>query len=502
MVDRVRVAKWYTPTPPPQHWVRFSVKSLKPQVILMVNQRQAPQSVQDRIEQSIKKKADPINKNLEKRYQGLVKETELKNKININQSQELIEGFNKTGEFDQSVLKKTGGGTLATVDSANTEINWLSPIAPYYPILGLVVGLGFLWWLKTLQFYTKLYEVIGGQDGLYFSFLEKMGWAKPRISPSELFLYNKAYQEAQQIARSALSVDNKKFSQDEFLVYARMRLCFAQEVGEYAGLGEYLKRFEGIIEAKKVYDILNQIEMSCRGKKQQEFYHFVHTELSHCQDLSLCQVTLQQQLNLILPQVQTEVGREQLTAYMTALCRLWETGSESDNEAILAINIFSQLTEKSHYSTALRKIIELMAPLAEQEGIEHRQLMELAMAYYDDFEVLGDIIELPESRRSPDTYARLWHYLLLTQRHQQSFTKFQTLIHFLRQWCKPYQILVNIRAKHPPHLFRQPQEFEQEILGLKLFQKYQDSLTDRRTGYSYIDFGLAIEDNSLEAIGV
>jgi len=470
----------------------------------MVNQRQAPQSVQEHIEKSIKDKADPINKNLEKRYQGLVKETEIKDKINIKDSQKLIRSFDKTGDFDQNILKHKSsiGGTLATVDTAPTEINWLSPLAPYYPTLGLVAGLGVLWWLKSINFYGKVYQAIGGEDNLYYSFLEKMGWAKPRVSASELFLYQKAYQETQQIARSALSVDNKKFSQDEFLIYARMRLCFAQDVGDYEGLGEYLKRFERVIEAKKVYDILNQIEMSCRGKKQQEFYHFVHAELSHCKDLSLCQVTLQQQLNLILPQVQTEVGREQLTAYMTALHRLWETGSESDNEAILAISIFSQLAEKSYYSTALRKIIELMAPLAEQEGIEHRQLMELAMVYYDDFEVLGDIIELPETRRSPDTYARLWHYLLLTQRHQEAFTKFQTLIYFLRQWCKPYQSLVNIRAKHPPHLFRQPREFEQEIVGLKLFKKYQDSLTDRRTGYSYIDFGLAIEDNALEPVAV
>jgi hypothetical protein len=110
------------------------------------------------------------------------------------------------------------------------------------------------------------------------------------------------------------------------------------------------------------------------------------------------------------------------------------------------------------------------------------------MAYYDDFEILGEIIDLPEEKRSPDTYARLLQYLTLEKRHQLSFMQFQGLVDVLRQWHKPFRVLTSIRKLYPAEAFRQPAVFNFPIPGLSLYKKHQNSLVDQRTGHSFIAF--------------
>lgn len=221
--------------------------------------------------------------------------------------------------------------------------------------------------------------------------------------------------------------------------------------------------------------------MSCQGRKQQEFYNFVNQELLHLDDIEVIKTEINNRYLEVLPQLQTQEGRLKLEAYIQDLYALI-----SYPQAIAFFQRFK--TTDLAKLQSIHKLGNLIAGFKERDVTDLRTLTLMVMDNYDDFDVLGDMIEIREAHRSPDTYARLVQYLGLCYRYQDSFASFQLLIQKIQQWYKPYQTLLKIRQQHPPSVYRQPQEFEREIPGLSLYLKYKNSLTDQATGYSYIDF--------------
>ncbi len=59
----------------------------------------------------------------------------------------------------------------------------------------------------------------------------------------------------------------------------------------------------------------------------------------------------------------------------------------------------------------------------------------------------------------------------------------------MRQWYPYYQSIMGIRDEYSQKEYTIPKEFAQEIPGIELYHKYKNYLTDKKTGYTYIDFG-------------
>lgn len=442
------------------------------------------------IQQKINQKADPINRNLEKRYKSLVEEAQLKDKINMFEAQKLIQQFDEKGIMDLNLIRsqKASESSLALIDTNKNDFS--KTLNPYLPTISLVIVLIFLGWLKSINAYQKIYEFFLGENGLSQSLLEAMGKAKPKVSESQRFLHNKAFNEIRVLARAAIAIDNERFGQQEFLLFAKLRFCMNNNIKEYQSSSEYLSQFQAILQAQKSCILLNQIEMSCQGRKQQEFYHFVNQELLHLEDLEVIKTEINNRYLEVLPQIQTEEGRLKLESYIQDLYTLI-----SYPQAIAFFRRFKTSDLASLQS--IHKIANIIAGLKEQDVTDLRSLTFLTMNHYDDFEILGDMIAMTDADRSPDTYARLVQYIGLSYRYQESFVTFQLLIQKIREWYKPYQAIVQIRQAHPEGEYRQPQEFNREIPGLSLYLTYKNSLTDQKTGYSYIDFGEVTEQASM-----
>ncbi|MEB3310663.1 MAG: hypothetical protein VKJ02_10555, partial [Snowella sp.] len=165
-------------------------------------------------------------------------------------------------------------------------------------------------------------------------------------------------------------------------------------------------------------------------------------------------------------------------------------------ESPFALKLFVKFKDYhlDDFST-LRTVSELISSLKSSDVENLKTLTYLVMAHYDDFEAIGQIIGITEKRSSPDTYARMFQYIALSHQYQVSFIKFQQLVQVLRQWYKPYKLILDIREEHPPETYRQPKDFQQNIPGLPLYLKYKNYLTDQKSGYTYIDFGEESEDS-------
>jgi len=79
-------------------------------------------------------------------------------------------------------------------------------------------------------------------------------------------------------------------------------------------------------------------------------------------------------------------------------------------------------------------------------------------------------------------------YIGLSNRYQLSYAKFEELMGVIRKWMKPYVAVTGIREAHPEGEFKQPRAFSEPIPGIKVYEKYQNWLTDKRTGLTYVNF--------------
>ncbi|MFN5513465.1 MAG: hypothetical protein ACK5CA_01580 [Cyanobacteriota bacterium] len=448
----------------------------------------AEPSVTDTIRQQIQEKAEPINRNLENRYRGVLEDSELQEKINIQQSQKLLQRFEESGSLDGG-LPEAGQLKLpkifSTVGAADSETfgTW----EPYLPMAGgtavLALLVGFHYW----GLYRALYQKICGERGLYHRFLMAIGKAKPDVSVSDAFLHDQALEKLRWIANAAQDIDSKKFSQEEFLVYAKLRLCFEREAPGYEGLAPYKDCFHALFGAYGVYQTLHQIEHACQGSKQQEFYQFAHRQLAGEEATENLDAVLQEKLIELLPQVQTDAGRERLEDYGQCLTRLLETPNPPA-PLPSTLGLFNRLQTRSDYGGALQNLSQKIARFREETTMATETFVLAAMEDYDDLECFGDLMGLPEAFRSPDAYGRLLQDLTLSRRYQDSFAQFQTLLDILRQWTGPYQNLRRIRQSYPAEQFRQPSSFVGEIPGFALARLYQQSLTYNNTNYHFIYF--------------
>ncbi len=442
--------------------------------------------------------AEPINKNLQKKYNTFIPRNETKDAINLVESNRLIEYFEKHGNFDKAFdpsfrsqisTKKPVQSLGLLSETQNSWANTVNTVVNYSPLMGaLLLGVG-LWWLKTDERYKKLYEGIVGEEGLYQKFLEKIGKAKPKVSDSSLFLHNKALKEIRNFATTAFKIDSEKFGQEAFLLFAKIQFCLSNHVDEYAGLQENIELLQAALQAQQSYSTIHQIELSAHGSKQQEFYQYVYNLLKQSDDYSQLSQNIYNKLTELLPQIKTDEGKAVLERYSKAINELAESP--------FALKLFVKFKDYhlDDFST-LRTVSELISSLKGSEVENLKTLTYLVMAHYDDFEAIGQIIGITGRHSSPDTYARMFQYIGLSHRYQVSFIKFQQLVGVLKQWYKPYKLIVDIREEHPPESYRQPKDFQRDIPGLPLYVKYKNYLTDQKTGYTYIDFGEAIEETA------
>ncbi|BAQ62780.1 hypothetical protein GM3708_3186 [Geminocystis sp. NIES-3708] len=102
-----------------------------------------------------------------------------------------------------------------------------------------------------------------------------------------------------------------------------------------------------------------------------------------------------------------------------------------------------------------------------------KEFMVIVQVNADMFLKLGQIIQVPNIKNKPETYALMLQYIALKNRYAKSFGQFQSLLGLLKDWEKFYNPLIAIRQEYPPEEFKQPLIFNEEIPGLAIYNKYE-----------------------------
>ncbi|NQZ61095.1 hypothetical protein [Crocosphaera sp.] len=440
---------------------------------------------------SPEKIADPINKDLKNRYQGLMEEEEL-DTLKILESNEIIKELDSGKpiseiDVDQLVVDSPFEKILGIFSSNTLNLNREFPsissliISPIpVALLTLVSGIIFIKKKDAIFWYLL------GEDGLLEQITEKLGLAKPKVSDTSIFLHNRNLETAKIFAKSAKSVDNTKLSKDEFLLFAKIKFCLEHDREEYEGIKESISLFKSAMKAQKSYVIISELESAGQGIKQKEFYDYAERTLENFDDSETFKEQINKKIIEILPQVKTEEGKEKLRTYATEILNL--------SEDIFSVQLFCVFKKQELKDfLVLKSINENITNLQETDVVSLKALTCLVMANYDDFEALGDIIDVKGKKSNPDTYAKIIQYIALGERHKNSYGQFEQLINVMRQWYPIYQKIKDIREEYPRENYRQPKDFIKPIPGIDLYNKYRNYLTDQNTGSHYVDFGEEME---------
>jgi hypothetical protein len=426
------------------------------------------------------KLADPINKKIKERYHGIVEDDPQTDSETLS-----------LPEVQRLLRSQDNLGTTIPLQPETPKFEF-DLTALTFPTLALISTIGLFFLLKRPQLAPQespesqedkpwYNRSLLGKYGLVELAMSKLGLLKPEVSESTIFLHNRALEQLTSLGQQVRTIDNEKFSSQEFLYFAKLKYSVMKGIGAYEHISPYIPRFQSAIKAQKAYMTIHQIELSYRGTKQQEFYQFVDELITNYQGAEQFRAQMQHKMAEIMPQIKTEEGNAALQSYAMELERL-----AHDKFGLRLISLF-KTAESNHY-TNLKTVSDLMNGLREKQITELKSLISIVIVNYDAFENVGQLIGLPEKLSTPDTYSRMVQYLALDYRHQQSFSKFDDLINMIQKWYKPYHAVIGIREEYPPKEYRQPEEFNQPLVGEELYLKYKQSLTDQKTGYTFIDF--------------
>ena len=306
---------------------------------------------------------------------------------------------------------------------------------------------------------------------------------KPEVPELVQIVHNREMSALGGFAKTAESIDSDKFSGQEFLMFVKIKYCLARGIGEYAGLDESIKLLQGAIEAKNSYLSLYQTEFRYRSSKQQDFYQYVESLLaSDYEDKAAFQARVAEKLLETLPDVKTEEGKVALKAYQTELERL------AEYELGLKLLSLFKAYQLADYSV-LRTVSDIVETSRKKQTLDYPSLVVLVISNYEVFEKLKNIIGVPNNKSKPETYARMLQYIALTYRHSKSYAQFAELLKVMRKWYLPYRAILDIRQRYPRTSFKLPKQFSEDIPGEAIYDKYRKSLTDAKTGLTYVDFG-------------
>ncbi|HAC63748.1 MAG TPA: hypothetical protein DCF68_09460 [Cyanothece sp. UBA12306] len=319
-----------------------------------------------------------------------------------------------------------------------------------------------------------------GENSLVDDLLQKFN--KPEVDENSLALHNREMLDLRVFAKTAAAIDNEKFSNEEFLIFVKVKCMLRKGINEYDGLFNSVELLKVAIEAKDSFIAIDQTELRYRGSKQQQFYQYVEQLLNDHENNESFQNNVQAQLADIVDQIKSEQGKKAIESYAKHLIKL------SEHELGLKLLSLFKAHELADYSI-LRIISEMIQGLNKQDLRDFKGLMSLVMVNYQIFEQLRKIIELSDRQNTPEVYARMIQYIALSQRHTLSYLKFEDLVKVMRKWIHPYQAIVDIRQTYSAKEYKLPKEFTEPLPGVEIYEKYKKSLTDKKTGFTYINFG-------------
>ena len=296
-------------------------------------------------------------------------------------------------------------------------------------------------------------------------------FGKPSIPERSLVLHHEAFQKISTLGRKANSINDDKFGNEEFKVLVHFKIDLAKGTEGYKELNYKVELLKAAIVAQKSFLKLESTELRYRSRKQQEFYNYISENLGDDIDKEAFVKKIKKKQAELLPLINTEEGREAIHSYSREINEIskYELG-------LKLLSLFKKYDLKDF--SVIRDISQIVEGLQGSDLMEPKRLILTVKEYYDVFEKIAPILEIPKAESTPATYARILQIVGLVHRHGDSYTQFKELIRLLRKWEQPYETITMIREQYSDREYKLPSEFKQEIPGENTHEQYAEYLAD------------------------
>jgi hypothetical protein len=302
------------------------------------------------------------------------------------------------------------------------------------------------------------------------SLLNKGFTGKEEIPESTQAIYRDRFNSLKNVSVMVKAIDNDKFTSQEFVNFLTINYQLEENSGSYEGLKDSIDLLRVALETKESFLKIEATETRYLSYAQQEFYEYIFVLLQKNYSVEEFQELVERKLIDIMPKIKSDEGKEAIQAYFHSLeivCK--------DKLGLKLLYLFKQY-DLSNFAL-LRTVAEIADTFYDKNLESLREFMVVVQVNVDMFLKLGQIIQVPNSKNKPETYALMLQYVALRKRHSQSFGQFQSLLGLLKQWENLYHPLIAIRQEYPPEEFKQPPIFTEEIPGLGIYNKYESHLS-------------------------
>jgi hypothetical protein len=291
-------------------------------------------------------------------------------------------------------------------------------------------------------------------------------FTRETINPDIILKHNQALNKTKTLQIMAQALEHKRFREKDFILLLQIKNKFAEGLAEYKGIHSYLRLFLVAIEAKNSFLSIEQIELLYRSSNQQKFYQLVFQLLETNVSKEKFYQVIHQELTELLPKIKTEKGKKALECYAHALDSL----TNKDNLGLKLLYLFKkyQLTNYSILQQVSNRVDYL-----KNKGIKKTSdLVSFVKKEGEIFVNLGTILEIPEQKNNPITYAIILQYVILQAKYGNVYSQFEKLMEVLGNWNKLYKTVQSIRRQYCWKKYRQPKDFKETVVILDLYKKY------------------------------
>jgi len=298
---------------------------------------------------------------------------------------------------------------------------------------------------------------------------EKIG--KPKVPEGSVTLHNKSFKEITVIGTKAESINNNKFSSEEFKQLIQFNVNVSKKTEGYLELKNSVELLKAAIIAQKSFLKLESTELRYRSRKQQEFYKYIADNLEGEIDQEAFAKKVKKKQAEIIPLINTEEGRSAIKSYIKELNILsqYELG-------LKLLALFKQYDLQDF--SILRNISDVVESLQVKELMSPQDLVSLVLENYEYFEKLAPILGISKEQDTAKGYARVLQILGLMNRHGKSYIEFENLVEQLKKWEKPYKHISMVRKEYTAAQFAIPSEFKEDIPGINVYRQYAEYLPD------------------------
>ncbi len=291
--------------------------------------------------------------------------------------------------------------------------------------------------------------------------------SKQEVPESTVQLYANSFAQLKNIGAIARTIDNAKFTSKEFVEFLMIQRQFETDQGKFEGLKNSIELLRVALETKESFLKIEATETRYRSFSQQEFYEHISELLQSDIKVEEFQEAARQKMNRVIPKIKSDEGKAAIQAYVNHLDTVCK-----DKLGLKLLYLFKQY-DLSNFSL-LRTIGEIADSFYDKDLDSIKEFMVVVQVNADIFLKLGQIIQVPQKKNIPETYAITLQYIALRNRHQNSFGQFQQLLELLRQWENYYNPIAAIAKEYPPNEYQQPEIFKADIPALEIYQKYQN----------------------------